>query len=56
MKNAGARIGGRLPPAAREIYLVLGQLLEVVAVVALLLISAAWLAGGTYNPFIYFRF
>jgi len=56
VKNAGARIGGRLPPAAREIYLVLGQLLEVVAVVALLLISAAWLAGGTYNPFIYFRF
>jgi alginate O-acetyltransferase complex protein AlgI len=24
--------------------------------VALLLISAAWLAAGTYNPFIYFRF
>jgi hypothetical protein len=25
-------------------------------VVALLLISGSWLAGGTYNPFIYFRF
>ena len=23
---------------------------------ALLLISAAWLAGDTYNPFIYYRF
>jgi alginate O-acetyltransferase complex protein AlgI len=30
--------------------------LELLLVVALLLISAAWLAGGTYNPFIYFRF
>ena len=30
--------------------------LEAVAVVALLVLSAAWLASGTYNPFIYFRF
>jgi hypothetical protein len=33
-----------------------GYLVELVLNVALLLVSAAWLAGGTYNPFIYFRF
>jgi alginate O-acetyltransferase complex protein AlgI len=33
-----------------------GLVLETVVLVALLLVSAAWLAGGTYNPFIYFRF
>jgi alginate O-acetyltransferase complex protein AlgI len=30
--------------------------LETSLVMALLLLSAAWLASGTYNPFIYFRF
>ena len=33
-----------------------GLLAETVVLVLLLLVSAAWLAGGTYNPFIYFRF
>ena len=33
-----------------------GAALEVVLVIGLLLISAIWLAGGTYNPFIYYRF
>ena len=55
-KNAGAKIGGFLPARGRKIYFGLGQVLEIVLVVVLLLISAAWLAGGTYNPFIYFRF
>jgi len=30
--------------------------LEAVITIGLLLISSAWLAGSTYNPFIYFRF
>jgi alginate O-acetyltransferase complex protein AlgI len=55
-KNAGAKIGGFLPARGRKIYFGLGQVVEIVLVVVLLLISAAWLAGGTYNPFIYFRF
>ncbi len=55
-KNAGAKIGGLLPARGRKIYFGLGQVIEIVLVVVLLLISAAWLAGGTYNPFIYFRF
>jgi alginate O-acetyltransferase complex protein AlgI len=33
-----------------------GLFLEVLLMVALLLISSAWMAGGTYNPFIYYRF
>ena len=36
--------------------LAFGLVLETILVVALLVISAAWLAGGTYNPFIYYRF
>jgi alginate O-acetyltransferase complex protein AlgI len=56
LKNAGVKIGRVIPAPVREIYFGLGQIVEIVLVVALLLISAAWLAGGTYNPFIYFRF
>jgi alginate O-acetyltransferase complex protein AlgI len=33
-----------------------GAGVQFVAVLALLILSTAWLAGGTYNPFIYFRF
>jgi alginate O-acetyltransferase complex protein AlgI len=33
-----------------------GSSLEILLIVALFLISSAWLAAGTYNPFIYFRF
>ena len=35
---------------------VAGLVLEGVLLICLLVVSAAWLAGGTYNPFIYFRF
>jgi alginate O-acetyltransferase complex protein AlgI len=56
LKKAGARIGEILPSAVREIYFTMGYVVENVLVIAGLLISAAWLAGGTYNPFIYFRF
>ena len=56
VKNLGTKIGGLMPARVREIYFSFGQLLEVILVIALLLIASAWLAGGTYNPFIYFRF
>jgi hypothetical protein len=45
-------VPGALKPAAEG----LGQGLQLFLVVAALMFSAAWLAGGTYNPFIYFRF
>jgi hypothetical protein len=33
-----------------------GSVIEMALIMGILLISAMWLAGGTYNPFIYFRF
>jgi alginate O-acetyltransferase complex protein AlgI len=46
----------RLPGVTGTVAETAGLGLELLLVVALLLISASWLAGGTYNPFIYFRF
>ena len=46
----------RLPEVLRPVTQAAGMALQLFLVVALLLISASWLAGGTYNPFIYFRF
>jgi len=42
----------KLQPPLRTI----GALAEALVLIVLLLVSAAWLAGGTYNPFIYYRF
>ena len=56
VKNLGAQLGKKIPVASQLYYFGIGQVIEIIFVVALLLISAAWLAGGTYNPFIYFRF
>ncbi len=56
VKSVGVKVGNFLPPPIQSLYFGLGQIIELVLLVALLLISAAWLAGGTYNPFIYFRF
>jgi len=47
---------GRLKGGIRAAAEAAGLILDPLLMVALLLISAAWLAGGTYNPFIYFRF
>ena len=55
-KSFCARKTGGLPGAAGIILGNVGSAVEIVLVLALLLISSAWLAGGTYNPFIYFRF
>ena len=44
------------PVPARLGGLALGLVFETILLMALLVISAAWLAGGTYNPFIYYRF
>ncbi len=56
LKAAGDTLTRRLPGRARPVCRELGHALEIVLVVGLLLISVIWLAGGTYNPFIYFRF
>ncbi len=44
------------PGSIRPVLRTTGQLAEAIILVMLLLVSAAWLAGGTYNPFIYYRF
>jgi alginate O-acetyltransferase complex protein AlgI len=56
LKNSGARAVEFFPAKIHGALFCFGQILEIVLVVAALLISSAWLAGGTYNPFIYFRF
>ncbi|MEO6740235.1 MAG: MBOAT family protein [Chthoniobacteraceae bacterium] len=56
LKSHLTRAVDRLPQRASSTLTALGMTLEAVIVIGLLLISSAWLAGGTYNPFIYFRF
>ncbi len=56
LKNQLAKTSAAWPERVRVGGLAFGLVLETVLLVALLLISAAWLAGGTYNPFIYYRF
>ena len=51
-----AKASAGWPHPVRLGGLAFGLVLETVLLVALLILSAAWLAGGTYNPFIYYRF
>ena len=45
-----------VPDMIRPATYIFGFIAEALLIGALFLISAAWLAGGTYNPFIYYRF
>jgi alginate O-acetyltransferase complex protein AlgI len=56
LKDRAQRIAQVLPAGARLAAQTAGGALEAVLLVALILVSAVWLAGGTYNPFIYYRF
>ena len=56
LKSMGARYANAQPPFMRATLQTGGAVIEVTILVALLVVSAAWLAGGTYNPFIYYRF
>jgi alginate O-acetyltransferase complex protein AlgI len=51
-----AKLPARVPQATQTPLHTLGAVAEIILLAALLLVSAAWLAGGTYNPFIYYRF
>ena len=44
------------PAAIQDQLLSCGVLVETGLLIVSLLICSAWIAGGTYNPFIYFRF
>jgi alginate O-acetyltransferase complex protein AlgI len=56
LRTTCARLGQAAPTTCRPIVLIFGSVLEIILIIALLLISSAWLASGTYNPFIYYRF
>jgi alginate O-acetyltransferase complex protein AlgI len=56
IKATGTKLAQVLPAASRPALEISGTALETLLVLALLVISSAWLASGTYNPFIYFRF
>jgi hypothetical protein len=57
--SAGTVFAGKtspVPATFQPATYIAGLAVELLLVVALLLISGSWLAGATYNPFIYFRF
>jgi len=56
LKDRAQRFAAALPAGRRSAAVGAGAVVEAVLLVALILVSAAWLAGGTYNPFIYYRF
>jgi alginate O-acetyltransferase complex protein AlgI len=56
INTAGEKFSRLLPQNFHSAYFGLGNLIDIVLVITLWLISSAWLAGGTYNPFIYYRF
>ncbi len=56
IKTTGAKLGQRLPATSQPAALAFGGILEILLIIGLLLLSSAWLAANTYNPFIYFRF
>jgi alginate O-acetyltransferase complex protein AlgI len=56
LKLAGTRLVQSAPAACRPTLQAAGLVLELGLTVSVLVVSAAWLASGTYNPFIYYRF
>jgi alginate O-acetyltransferase complex protein AlgI len=56
IKTTCARLGEATPVNYRTGVQIFGCVLETVLILGLLLISTIWLSGGTYNPFIYYRF
>ena len=56
IKKTCTRLGQATPGSCRTGVQVFGSVLEVTVVLGLLVVCSSWLAGGTYNPFIYFRF
>ena len=56
IKNTCTRLGQATPASCRAGVQVFASVLEVTLILGLLVVSVSWLAGGTYNPFIYYRF
>jgi len=56
LKEQLRRIPNVVPAGIRPAVYAFGFVGEIILLMVLLLFSAAWLAGGTYNPFIYYHF
>lgn len=56
IRSGCARLGQAIPAGGRPWATGIGVVVEMGLIIWLLLLSSVWLAGGTYNPFIYFRF
>jgi alginate O-acetyltransferase complex protein AlgI len=56
LKTQLAKLTHSAPLKLQSSLQTFGHVAEAAMLVVLLLVSVAWLAGGTYNPFIYYRF
>jgi len=56
LRQLRPRLAATLPGALQPVTLCASIVLEPMLLMVLLVISSVWLAGNTYNPFIYFRF
>jgi alginate O-acetyltransferase complex protein AlgI len=56
LKHQGSRLLQSLEPSLSSAVKAFGMVCEIGLIMVLLGVSASWLASGTYNPFIYFRF
>jgi alginate O-acetyltransferase complex protein AlgI len=56
LKRWGSRLIQGSPLGFRPALQAFGATADIALNATLLLVSVVWLAGGTYNPFIYFRF
>ncbi len=56
LRRLAARAVAGLADRARVAAVSVGVTLETALVIGVLFLSSVWLAGSTYNPFIYFRF
>jgi alginate O-acetyltransferase complex protein AlgI len=56
LKARAAGVMAGAPEPARQIAGAANALVEFCALTGLFVVSVTWLAGGTYNPFIYYRF
>lgn len=56
LKGQFRRLANAIPESDRKVVQVPLSIAEIFLIVILFFMSAAWLAGGTYHPFIYFRF
>lgn len=55
-KTLLSRLCAKLPAKPQSVLSLAGNYIELLLLVLLLLVSCAWMAGNTYNPFIYYRF